>query len=173
MVLTKEAFLMRLNFPYKTYKVFCVFVVMLALFVCDAKGAFAQTITENAPLTFGKLVLVDNSSVKTVTLLASGSYTADPDYIFFSDPQLGNITVDGYPPFTPLSVSVGLTTLNSLGGGSAVFSTGTTFTNPAVIATDAAGSVTFDVGATLSSDGSGVIFTDNDYEGVYTITVSP
>ena len=168
---------MRLNYHYKARRCFCSLCLILCLLfitcIIGASGVFAQTITENSPLTFGKLVLVNNASVKDVILLPSGAYTADPDFIFFSDPQLGNITVDGYPPFATLSVSVSDTTLNSLGGGSANFSTSATFTNPAVVVTDATGSVTFDVGATMSSDGGGAIFTDNDYEGVYTVIVGP
>lgn len=157
------------------FKLKIIFICLVFLIMCvlAIRSASSQTITENTSLSFGKIVLVDNASAKIVELLPSGSYLADPDYIFFSEPRLGNITVDGYPPSTPLSVSIGTTTLNSTGGGLATFTTSDTFTNPAIIVTDLSGTATFDIGAKLSSDGSGAIFTDNDYEGVYTINVSP
>ena len=98
--------------------------------------AQAQTITENQVLSFGQVVLVDNAASRQIALLPGGGFTADPQYIFFSNPQLGNITVDGYPPATPLTVTVGTTNLNPLGGGSTNFSIGSTFTDPAVVVTD-------------------------------------
>jgi len=163
---------MKQNYNFK-FKIIFACLVVFSICLFNINKASAQTITENISLSFGKIVLVDNSTAKTVELLPSGSYLADPDYIFFSEPRLGNITVDGYPPLTPLIVSIGTTTLDSTGGGLASFTTSDTFTNPAILITDLSGSITFDVGAKLTSDGSGAIFTDNDYEGVYTINVSP
>ncbi len=133
----------------------------------------AQTITQNQPLTFGKVALTDNSIPRVVTLVAGGTYTADPEYVFFNDPQLGNFTVDGYPPATPLTVSISTTTLTPMMGGGANFAVASTFTDPGVVVTDGTGSVTFDVGAIMSSDGSGSTHVDDLYEGTYTIMVSP
>lgn len=149
-------------------------VLLLALYVSfPISDVKAQTLTENISLSFGKVVLTDNSSSHRIILLSSGGFTADPQYIFFSEPRLANVTVDGYPPSTPLTVSVGTTNLNKSGGGSAFFFTSDVFTNPAIIVTDSFGSATFDVGATLSSNGSGSNFVNNNYQGNYTVTVSP
>lgn len=151
---------------------------ILALTAClnitgGANTAFAQTITENSSLRFGKFVLVDNNASRTIQLLPGGSFIADPEYVFFIDPQMGNVTVDGYPPATPLTVTIGTTALNPVGGGGVNFLTSATFTNPAVIVTDGTGSVTFDVGATLSSDGVGTTHNDDNYDGIYSVTVTP
>jgi hypothetical protein len=80
--------------------------------------------------------------------------------------------VDGYTPLTPLLINVNATNLTASGGGAAFFSTGDTFTNPAIVITDLTGSATFEIGATLSSNGSGAGFIDSDYTGTYTISVT-
>lgn len=134
--------------------------------------AVAQNITENARLSFGKVVLVDNNAQREIILNPGGGYTADPQYIFFTDPQLANISVDGYTPNTTLTVTLGTANLTRPGGGSAFFSIGDVFTNPAIIVTDPLGSATFEVGATLTSNGNGAVFTDNNYDGTYTVTVT-
>ena len=147
--------------------------VLLAVVQIGVSSVQAQTITINQPLDFGRFVIVDNAAPRTITLLPGGGFTSDPQYLFFIDPTMGNITVDGYPAFTPLTVTVGTTTLNPVGAGTANFTTSSTFTNPAVIVTDATGSVTFDVGATLSSDGGGAVHTDTNYNGSFTVNVTP
>lgn len=133
--------------------------------------AHAQKITENQPLRFGKIVLIDNNAPRQIELFPSGTYSADPEFIFFTDPQLGNITVDGYTPGTNLTVTVGVTNLTK--GGSAIFTTSNSFTNPASVVADGTGSATFDVGATLTSDGNGGSFSDGSYTGNYSVTVTP
>lgn len=148
-------------------------VKLLFLAVLSISSAQAQTITINQPLDFGRFVIVDNAAPRTITLMAGGGFAADPQYLFFIDPQMGNVTVDGYPPATPLTVTVGTTNLNPVGFGTANFSTSGTFTDPAVIVTDGTGSVTFDVGAILSSDGGGATHTDVTYNGLFTVMVTP
>lgn len=149
------------------------FLTLFSLCLLTAQEATAQTITQNTPLSFGQVVLVDNAAPRQIVLLPGGGFTADPQYVFFTPPQLGNFTVSGYGPGVPLTVTVGITNLNPIGGGTANFSTSSTFTNPATVTTDGAGEVTFDVGATLSSDGGGSTHMDDLYNGTYTITVTP
>ena len=137
----------------------------------QASAIYAQTITQNTPLDFGRFAIVDNAAPRTLQLLPGGGHVADPQYMFIIDPQLGNFTVDGYAPATPLTVTVTAVPLNNGGGANFVMSS--TFTNPAVIVTDGAGEVTFDVGATITSDGGGGTHTDGGFTGTYTITVTP
>lgn len=150
-------------------------ILVLLLFLCafPLSEAVSQTITENQPLTFGRYVMADNSAPRTIELLPGGGYTADPEYIFFTEPELGNITVDSYPPSTVLTITIGTTNLVRSGGGGAKFSLTNGFTVPAVVTTDGTGSATFDIGATLTSDGTGVTHTDNNYSGTYSVTVTP
>lgn len=149
---------------------FYIFITGLIFFLWVPQ-ACAQTITENQPLRFGQISLTDNSAPRKIILNSSGGYTADPQYILFTDPQLGNITVSGYDPSVTLGVSVSTTTLTS--SSAANFTVIDTFTTPSVITTDAAGSATFDVGATLQSDGSGITHADDTFDGIYTINIVP
>jgi len=150
-------------------KIFLTLVLLSLTF--QGSISHAQTITENQTLDFGRFALVDNAAPRTIQLLPGGGFVADPQYMFLIDPQMGNVTVDGYPPATPLTVTVSTIALNN--GGGANFSTSATFTNPAVIVTDGAGEVTFDVGATLTSDGGGAIHNEGGFTGTYTITITP
>lgn len=149
-------------------KLFSVSALLLLLL---SLNVHAQTITENRPLNFGRFALVDNAAPRTLQLLPSDTYVADPQYMFLIDPQAGNITVSGYPPATPLTVNITTTALNN--GGGASFTTLSTFTDPAVITTDAFGEATFDIGATLRSDGGGSTHSDGNFNGTYTITITP
>lgn len=149
--------------------------ILLALLLCTllfsgSKG-YAQTITENQPLDFGRFVITDNSASHQIRLLNSCGFNADPEFVFFIDPQCGNYTVTGHPPNTNLTITVTTTTLAN--GGSATFTTNSTFTRPNNVRTDALGEATFDVGATLVTDGTGTSFIDGAHNGTYTITVTP
>ena len=164
----KELSLMKSFFNVK----FLLLVLVASCSLCPPP-ALAQTITINTPLDFGRFVLVDNAAPRNIALLPGGGFTADSEYLFFIDPQMGNLTVDGYAPFTPLTITVGTASLNPVGAGTADFVTSSTFTDPAVVVTDASGEVTFDVGATLSSDGGGTTHTDVTYNGMFTVNVAP
>ncbi len=157
----------RCNFKYYVFAFIWLWAGLL-----PSQAVNAQEIIENTRVTFGEVVLIDNSAPKTVILLPSGGYVADPEFIFFTEPKLGNVTVTGYPAFTALSVSVSNATLNA-GGNAAIFTTDNTYTNPINVITNADGSARFDIGATLSSDGSGIAFGSSHYKGDFTITVNP
>lgn len=151
------------------FKNFLYGLVLCCLLVCPVR---AQTITENITLSFGRVVLVDNNAPRRVVLLPTGGYTADPSYIFFSEPRMATVSVDGYTPFATLTVSINSATLTASGGGGTFFSTADIFTNPTTVTTDGSGSATFEIGATLVSDGSGANFIDSDYTGTYAVSVS-
>lgn len=146
----------------------CIALACFVFIVAPVKS-YAQTITENQPLRFGQLSLTDNSAPRKIILNSAGGYTADPQYILFTDPQLGNVTVSGFDPSVTLSVGVSTATLT--GASAANFTVIDTFTNPTIITTDGAGSATFDVGATLQSDGSGTVHADDTFDGIYSINV--
>jgi len=143
---------------------------MLCFIFAPFNSAFSQTITIDQPIDFGKFVLVDNAAGRTIELLPGGGFTSDPEYQFFSNPQMGTVTVDGYAPGVSLTVVITDTTVAN--GGSANFSTSSPFTVPASITTDGFGEATFDIGATLTSDGSGSKPVDGTFNGTFTVTVS-
>ena len=157
----------------KRYLMRSLSVISVALLTFSTfQPVLGQTITIDTPLNFGRFVMVDNAVPRHINLLPAGGVTADAQYIFFSNPQMGTITVEDYPASTTLSVSVGVINLNN-GGGTPFFSTSSTFTNPSIVTTDGTGSATFDVGATLSSDGGGSTHVDGIYSGTFNVTVTP
>ncbi len=149
----------------------------LSFFACillGATGVRAQTITEDQPLTFGQIAITDNSVPRTISILSDGSIISDPEYIFFIDPQRGQITLDGYLPNTTYTVTFSNpTTVSPTGIGTSNFSIGVISTIPAVIMTDGTGSITFNTYAVLTSDGLGGTHTDDLYQGTYNVTVTP
>jgi len=147
--------------------------LIISLLICIApiQNAKAQTITINDHIYFGRFVIEDNDNDHDIRHLFSGGYTADSEYTFFVEPQTGNVTVDGYPPYTLLDVSIVNTDLTKA-GSAPYFTTNLVFTNPINVITDASGSATFDVGAKLESDGGGQMHSDGIYDGTFTITVT-
>ncbi|MAZ76799.1 MAG: hypothetical protein CMH31_05805 [Micavibrio sp.] len=147
------------------------FTLVLLSLTFQGSNSHAQTITENQPLDFGRFVLVDNAAPRRIRLLPSCSFNADPEYLFFTDPQCGSYTITGQAPNTTLTVNITTTTMTN--GGGANFVTLSTFTRPNMVRTDALGEVTFEIGATMDSDGGGSTHIDGAYNGTYTITVTP
>lgn len=151
--------------------------VFLALFL-EGQAAWAQTLTENNRLTFGRIVMRDNNAPRDVALTPTGSYVADPAYVFYAEtPQLGSYTINGQTPNAVMDIMLDVAataiTPNGGGGGAAQFTLVDPFTVPAVVVTNGGGSATFEIGATLRSDGSGQTFLDANYIGNYTIIVTP
>ncbi|NCO04196.1 MAG: DUF4402 domain-containing protein [Alphaproteobacteria bacterium] len=134
------------------------------------KHSHAQTITENIPLSFGRFVLVDNNAVRRLRIRTNCTENADPEYMFIIDPQCGNYTVTGYPPFTPLTVTLANGALN--GPGANIFRLRALATVPTTITTDATGEATFEVRGRLDSSGNGGGYIDGGYTGSFTMTVT-
>lgn len=152
-------------------------VITAALLVFPLACVFAQTVTETQPMTFGSVVIPNDSGFYTVTHKNNCSgYNADPEFIYFwSDPQCATFLVAGYPPNTPLTVTITPTTLDPQGGGGPPnFTIINPFTFPKNnIMTGPDGSVTFQVGATLRTSAAGGGYPSDTYDGIYTVDVSP
>lgn len=151
-----------------TGAVFALSVIFLML--CLTPQSHAQTITENIPLSFGRFVLVDNNAVRRLRIRTNCTENADLEYMFIIEPECGNYTVTGYPPFTPLTVTLSNGALN--GPGANIFRLRALTTVPTTITTDATGEATFDVRGRLDSTGNGGTYIDGGYTGTFTITVT-
>lgn len=149
----------------------------LALCLCSAQG-HAQTITINDPVRFGKISMRNNSAPRELRLLTDGGYIADPAYVIHaSEPELGRVTITGYPVNHPMDITIDVAStvigISGGGGAPATFTLVDPFTVPATVTTDMTGSATFEVGATLRSDGSGNTYIDASYLGSFDVTVVP
>jgi len=156
----------------KCLSLFSLVLGGIALVTFHTSHAYAQIITIDSPLDYGEFVLRDNNNVNTIVINTDGTYTSSPDYIFFRDPQMGEVSLTNFTPLTTLNVNIGVTSLTAA-GGTANFLTVSPFTTPSVITTDVNGDVSFEVGATLSSSGSGVLHSDGTYDGIFNVTILP
>ena len=137
-----------------------------------ALPAQAQSVTIDQPMDFGRFVLTDNAAPRTIAFNTGGTYTADTEFIFLTTPEFGEVTVTGFPPLTVLTVSMSSTGMTGCCVGPN-FSMSSPFTRPPVVTTDASGEASFQVGATMASDGSGVTHMDDTYDGSFSVTVTP
>lgn len=135
--------------------------------------AAAQTLTQDRAMTFGDISITTNNAIREIELHPDGSYTADPGIYFYSDtPELGRYIIQGQVPLTVMNINIDVSS-TILGLGNPVFTLHNPFTVPAVVTTDGLGNATFEIGATLRSNGSGINYSDANYNSVFSVNVSP
>ena len=158
MKLKKEKYLMK-------------FLLLFSLLIFTPH-AWAQSINITNQLSFGEFVLVNNATIKAITFNPDESYSAHADYIFFIDPELGEVQLSSYPALTTLNITIGHTALTATGSGGN-FLTSNHFTIPSTITTDINGDAFFKVGASLKNDGGGGMHDDGVHDGIFSVTVTP
>lgn len=133
--------------------------------------SYAQSITETTGIDFGVFALTNNAAVHTYSFTWEEVITADPEFIIITNPTRGEYAITGFPPLSPLSVSVTPASLtkNGLGAGEAFNITG--YDNNAVV-TSLAGAATLFLGADMDTSGSGTMYDDANHSDQMTVTVS-
>ena len=147
----------------------------LCLFLAGALMGSAQaaSLTQTQPMDFGTVAILDFSTVSTVVLSPDGSYVASPQIAVTSSPTPARFEATDFPPNTAGTVSVTDGTVTEGGNGTGETFTVTDFvTDPAVAMTDGAGDFTFDLGATLTTEGDGGAYPSGAYTGTITVTVT-
>lgn len=152
------------------------YALLVLVLVFAGSPAAAQTLTEDRRLSFGRFVMTDNSVARDLVLHSNGSYTADPAYIFYAEePILGRYIINGQLANTTMDITIDVaaTSIAPTGGGGPRFVLVSPFTVPGTVVTDNNGDATFEIGATLRSDGFGGAFQSDSHSGQFTITVAP
>lgn len=144
--------------------------VLFFLFFC-AQSAIAQTLTEDQVLSFGTFALKNNSAAHAFIVHRDGSTTADPEYIEILPAQEAIFSVTGCPPNTNVTINIDNASMTLGGGGAGEAFTVDTYTLPPVTQTDGAGNLTFDVGATMTSSGTGTMYTDGGHSDQFDVTI--
>ena len=124
-------------------------------------------------LDFGVLAVPSNSVSSAVVLSPLGTVTYGSAYVYVAAATPGRYRLTGYPAFTDISVSMapGNVSLSSgLPGSSLTVSAAVT--KPSPIRTDINGQAEFDLGSTLTTNGSGQPYQDGTYLGRTTLTLS-
>ncbi|MBF0472060.1 MAG: DUF4402 domain-containing protein [Gammaproteobacteria bacterium] len=143
----------------------------------------AETITEVNRLSFGKIVVLDNSEVSTVTIYADGRQPkSSGDIVILDEGTHAIYQLFDFPPLQVVSIRVtgGIMYTGVLGGSKGNF-TLSDFTlpgtvggeiNPPTARTDANGDLTLLIGATFSTSGDGRTYYDGDYSATVDILVT-
>lgn len=147
------------------------FTGAMAAFACPAPGA-AQTVQEMDALAFGTFVVPSNAAVSTLTVPLNGSVSTTGSIIALTQGTPGRYRVGGLPGNAIVDIDVNAAPLFATGVPPSQFFLITAFDHPPTIITNAAGTATFRLGATLSTSGSGLPYTESTYTGTIDITVT-
>lgn len=147
------------------------FAGAMAAFACPVP-AVAQTLQEMDPLAFGTFVVPSNAAVSTLTVPLTGSVSTTGSIIALTQGMPGRYRVGGLPGNAIVEIDVTANPLFAAAVPPSQFFLITAFDHPLTVITNAAGTATFRLGATLSTSGSGVPYTESTYTGTIDITVT-
>ena len=138
--------------------------VGLALAAAPARAA--ADITALRTLDFGVLAVTDNGAPASARLSPNGLLGLDSGIVFVAAAAPGRYRLRGLPPFTLLQLNMppAVLTLRGAGLGAQLAATHAA-PRPQSLRTDLEGTVEFDLGATLTTDGSGMRYEDGLYVG--------
>ena len=155
-----------LHRSYKAASLLCLFAIL------HSKIAFAQPLIEESQrLSFGTLVVSNNSSVSRFTVPKTGrNITVEGQFAQIAAGSPGRYRFTGFPAFTSLSISLDITTLTT---GANNFPEPLTVDSYDIdnITTDADGEAELSLGARLNTSGSGNAYVDAPYSGTTTLRV--
>lgn len=139
-------------------------------------SALAERITIVKNLSFGSVVLKDNSVSHSYSISFAGDVNIDPAYIVITPGSPAELFISEFTPHTLLNVSILVPdTGTQFAGASNPASSQFTIDNHHVaastITTNALGEAEVSVGATLSSSGSG-FYIDATYFNQFTLVVN-
>lgn len=133
----------------------------------------AAGLTQTRPLDFGTVTVISVSTVGTLVLSADGNYVASPEIVVISPPTPARFEATGFSPNTAGTIGVTDGTATEGGNGTGETFIFNSYTNePTVVVTDGAGDFTFDLGATMSTEGDGGLYVSGVYSGTITVTVT-
>ena len=146
-----------------------VIIALMAISICLAPNAMAQTLTQTQPLSFGDGVITDNLAQHEIVLMSDGTFTNDPEIIIGTSPREGIYLLTGAPQSAAMTVMITLDQ-NINGPGQDFFLDNFDIDAPAT--TDLAGSATIRVGGRMRTSGNGILYNaSSSFTGLFTIEV--
>jgi len=143
--------------------------VILGLFA--AGPASSQNITQLQALTFGDIVVIDNTAKQRVTVDMDGTVTSDAGIYRRTQGSSGLFWLTGFPPSISIVVEIDPVVLSVAGDGQGkIFTVG--FSYFPLVTTDINGEALFDFGAILMTSGDGTVYGGDSYTGGATISIS-
>lgn len=153
-----------------TMKTLLIIIMVFSAALYTPFVAFAG-VTVVQPLEFGAYVVKRNDAQYDITVTSGGSYSySSVGYIMISPPQEGIFDIDGLPISTAVA-SVDLTQSIPLSGSGDNFQM-VNFTKVHNPTTDSSGVLRIAIGATARSSGSGIIYSDQTFNGQIDIQVN-
>lgn len=151
-----------------------IFIVFL-IYLCSFRLAYAEEIIEITPLSFGTIVLLNNDETHEYKISFAGDVNADPAYIILTPGQPAEYLLTEFLTNTQLTISILVPdTTTSLAGSidnsTSQFTIDNHHTASSTITTNSLGEATINIGANLTSSGSG-FYTDATYFNNMTILV--
>jgi hypothetical protein len=156
----------------------CRYFFMLAriliLFGVAATPVFADPqILTLQRLDFGILAVRANAVPSTLTLSPQGAANYGSAFVSIATGTPGRYRLTGYPAFTDISVTMSASTITLASGvPGESFSVAAPITKPLTLRTDINGQVDFDLGASLTTSGSNVLYQDGAYVGHAGLTLT-
>ncbi|OYY95329.1 MAG: hypothetical protein B7Y41_02155 [Hydrogenophilales bacterium 28-61-23] len=155
------------------YRWFFLLVTTLVSTLPLSPALAAPQIVALQRLDFGVLAIPANSVSSALALSPLGTATYGSAYVYVAAATPGRYRLTGYPAFTDISVSMAPGTVSlSSGAPGAQLTVSAAATKPSPIRTDINGQAEFDLGATLTTSGSGQPYQDGTYLGRPTLTLS-
>lgn len=155
----------------KTHLIFILFFITL----CKFTTGYTEEITEITPLSFGTIVLLDNDDEHVYRISFAGDVNIDPAYIVIASGQPAEYLLTNFPANTQLTVSILVpeTTTTAVNGSNSTtsqFTIDNHHTASPIVTTNSLGEATINVGANLTSSGSGS-YRDETFISTMTIIV--
>lgn len=132
----------------------------------------AQSLIEDQPLSFGLIGIIPSMSSGTVSVDLAGTTTTSGAIFSATSGQVGTYTATGFTALTAVSLSATMQTALSNAGnppGATLSLSAFVFPDPAI--TDSGGQLIFDMGATLTTDGTITDYGSGIYDGTLVITI--
>ena len=147
-----------------------IVLCLIAIFLFSS-DALAQSISTTQALSFGEAVLKNNDAVHEIVISRNGNFSADPDFVFITDPQVGIYEITGGGVRQRLD-TVTVTVNQQLTGAGKVF-TIDNFDIQSPNQLSNTGTGTIRVGARMQSSGDGTPYNPSTtHNGTLTLEVT-
>ncbi|GHF00299.1 DUF4402 domain-containing protein [Thalassotalea profundi] len=154
----------------KFYPRLLIIICLIASSLCSAGN-----ITQQQPLSFGIIALTDNNSTHKLHMSFAGDITADPAYIMIEYGHPAEFLLSDFPANTALNITILVPSVTTELAGqtdpsTSQFTIDQHHTFAPIVTTDLMGEATINVGATLTSSGTG-FYKDAIYFSRMTIVI--
>lgn len=138
--------------------------------------SYAATISEVRGLSFGTIAITDNSAPYSIRMSFAGDINADPAFIIINPGHPAEYFLEGFLPNTNLNISILVPSettelMGETDPGTSQFTINQHHSFAPIITTNLLGEATLEVGATLTTSGSGY-YKDARFFAPMTIMVS-